>query len=319
MNSLVSIIVPIYKVEEYIKECLDSIISQTYKNIEVILVDDGSPDNSGYLCDEYAKKDNRIKVIHKTNGGLSSARNAGLELATGDFITFCDSDDVILPEIISRYVDIQEKYNCDIVSCESLFYKNGETTLIEHYHQSDSIKFFIGEEFIGGFFDSSTDCSVCNKLYKRDVIANHRFEEGKTNEDILFQYEVLKNKSIVHTNEGLYLYRVNEKSITHTFNANSLNAYYNALVLRKKVQLDYPALNPKALYYTIIVGYTLGMQIKKTGLSKTGVFKKAYKDIRKCILKAFCDIMKSSLFSITQKLRFFYLMLGAPLCTIIKR
>lgn len=318
-NKLISIIVPVYKVERYLIECVDSIVSQSYNNIEIILVDDGSPDNSGLICDEYAKKDNRVKVIHKNNGGLSSARNAGLELATGNFITFCDSDDVILPETISRYIYIQENYNCDVVSCESLFYKNGEKSIIQHYHKNNSITFFNGEEFIGGFLDYSTDCSVCNKFYKREVIGSHRFEEGKTNEDILFQYEVLKNRSIVHTNEGFYLYRVNESSITHTFNANSLNAYYNAVTLRKKIHADYPALKHKVLYYTIIVGYTLGMKIKNSGLSKNGVYKKTYRDIRKYIWGTLGAIIKSPLFSFSQKLRFSYLMIGAPFCMFFKR
>lgn len=318
-SKLISIIVPIYKVEQYLVECVDSIVSQTYRNIEIILVDDGSPDNSGLICDEYAKKDNRIKVIHKPNGGLSSARNAGLDVATGDFITFCDSDDIIMPETISCYIELQMKYDCDIVSCESLFFRNGKTNRIGHYHKDDSITLFKGEEYISGFFDYSTDCSVCNKLYTKRVIGNHRFEEGKTNEDLLFQYEVLKNRSVVHTNQGLYLYRVNESGITHTFNANSLNAYYNAVTLLNKVRKELPEFKSKALYYVIIVGYTLGMRIKKNGLSKSGVFKKAYKDIRRNIWGTFCDIMKSSLFSFALKLRCFYLMIGAPFCTIIKR
>ena len=318
-NYLVSVIVPVYNVEQYLKECLNSIVDQIYNNIEIILVDDGSLDNSRIICDEYAQKDERIKVVHKKNGGLSSARNVGLDLATGDFITFCDSDDVILPLTILRYVELQKQYNCDVVSSESLFYKNGVKSIIKHYHKDERITLFTGEEFITGFFDYTTDCSVCNKLFRKDVIGENRFEEGKTNEDLLFQYEVLKNKSIVHTNEALYLYTVNESGITHTFNTNSLNAYYNAVILHNKVQKDYPELRGKALYYTIIVGYNLGMQIKRADLSKRGVFKKAYSDIRKYIWETFCDIIKSPLFSFSFKLRFFYLMLGAPFSKIIKR
>ena len=105
-KKLVSIIVPIYKVEKYLKQCLDSILNQTYENIEIILVDDGSPDNCGKICDEYASNDKRIRVIHKENGGLSSARNAGLDVATGEYISFIDSDDYVSENFIKRLYDL---------------------------------------------------------------------------------------------------------------------------------------------------------------------------------------------------------------------
>ena len=99
-NELISIVIPIYKVEQYLRRCIDSVICQTYKNIEIILIDDGSPDNCGKLCDEIKKKDNRIKVIHKSNGGLSDARNCGINIATGKYITFIDSDDYVTEDYI---------------------------------------------------------------------------------------------------------------------------------------------------------------------------------------------------------------------------
>ena len=101
MTPLISIIIPVYKVEQYLKECIDSIINQTYMNLEIVIVDDGSPDNCPLICDQYAALDKRIKVIHKKNGGLSDARNAGLNIITGDYVTFVDSDDVIHPEMIN--------------------------------------------------------------------------------------------------------------------------------------------------------------------------------------------------------------------------
>ena len=113
-NNLISIIVPIYNVEKYLKKCIDSIINQTYKNLEIILVDDGSPDNCGKICDEYAKKDNRIKVIHKENGGVSSARNVGVENATGEYIGFVDSDDYIEKDMYEVLINNLKKENADI-------------------------------------------------------------------------------------------------------------------------------------------------------------------------------------------------------------
>ena len=111
-----SVIVPIYNVEQYLKKCLNSIVNQTYKDLEIILVDDGSPDGCPQLCDEYASLDNRIKVIHKKNGGLSSARNAGLDIATGDYVTFVDSDDYLETDIYEKVINIFEDHSADIVS-----------------------------------------------------------------------------------------------------------------------------------------------------------------------------------------------------------
>lgn len=116
-EDLISIIVPVYKVENYLSKCLDSMICQTYKNIEIILVDDGSPDNSGKICDDYAKKDSRIKVIHKENGGLSDARNAGLKIATGKYIGFVDSDDYISVEMYEKLYNQAKKEDADIACC----------------------------------------------------------------------------------------------------------------------------------------------------------------------------------------------------------
>ena len=111
----ISVIVPVYNVEKYLNDCIDSIINQTYKNIEIILVDDGSNDSSGSICDEYAKKDNRVRVIHKVNGGLSSARNAGLDEVTGDYVMFCDSDDMFLPTSCEVMFEEIEKRNADYI------------------------------------------------------------------------------------------------------------------------------------------------------------------------------------------------------------
>ena len=114
---LISVIVPIYKVEEYLDRCVESLINQTYKNLEIILVDDGSPDNCPQMCEAWAQKDSRIKVVHKENGGLSDARNAGFEVATGDIISFIDSDDWIEPEMFETMLSQMEKDDSDIVSC----------------------------------------------------------------------------------------------------------------------------------------------------------------------------------------------------------
>ena len=125
-NDLISVIVPVYKVEQYLNECIKSIINQTYKNLEIILVNDGSPDDCGKMCDIWAKKDNRIKVIHKKNGGLSDARNCGIDIANGKYIQFVDSDDLLELDMIDfLYTNIQ-KYNCDISICSNYIFDEKE-------------------------------------------------------------------------------------------------------------------------------------------------------------------------------------------------
>lgn len=127
-SKLISVIVPVYNVEKYLSKCIDSILAQTYKNLEIILVDDGSPDNCPKICDEYAKKDNRIKVIHKENGGLSAARNVALDIAKGEYIGFVDSDDFIAEDMYEVLYNLAEKYNAEISSVS--FYKVIENNII---------------------------------------------------------------------------------------------------------------------------------------------------------------------------------------------
>ena len=166
MNELISIIVPVYKVEPYLNKCVDSIINQTYKNIEIILVDDGSPDNCGKICDDYTKKDSRIKVIHKKNGGLSDARNYGIEASIGDYIMFVDSDDYISANMCEILLKTAKKYNADIINCnfEEVF-SNAESRINrqavnkneEVFSNLDMLKTF--------FFNYTFDANVVwNKL-----------------------------------------------------------------------------------------------------------------------------------------------------------
>ena len=121
----ISVIVPVYKVEPYIRKCVDSILGQTFSDIQVILVDDGSPDQCGKICDEYAKQDNRVEVIHKENGGLSDARNEGVKYATGKYILFVDSDDYIAEDLVEKTVEVAETQNCDIVLFDYYYVEDG--------------------------------------------------------------------------------------------------------------------------------------------------------------------------------------------------
>lgn len=211
MNPKISIIVPVYKVEPYIHKCVDSILNQTFKDFEVILVDDGSPDNCGKICDEYAKKDERIKVIHKENRGLSSARNAGLDIARGEYIGFVDSDDYIESDMYEILYNVIQNNQCDIVSCSSIIHYNdkiivnGGHGLIIHSKEEAMKTMLEGELY---------DEVVWVKLFKKSVIGNIRFQIGRIYEDTSFTYRVIdRTKKVATIGEAKYNYIKHENSI----------------------------------------------------------------------------------------------------------
>ena len=224
----VSIIVPIYRVEQYLDRCIESIINQTYKNIEIILVDDGSPDNCGRMCDKWAKKDDRIKVIHKENGGLSDARNVGLKEATGQYIAFVDSDDWVDVQYIELLLQALLKKDCDIVECNiTKCYECNclERGMVNSFEKDiavyDAIKAL--ENLIK---DREFHQYVWNKIYKRELVKGIFFEKGKTNEDEFWTYQVFgRAKKIGHISERLYNYLQRDTSIMGiTYNIKRLDA-----------------------------------------------------------------------------------------------
>ena len=190
---LVSVIIPIYNVEKYLKECVDSVINQTYRNIEIILVDDGSSDGCGAMCDAYAAQDGRVRVIHRPNGGVSAARNSGMDIATGEFITFLDSDDWIYTGTIEGYMQCFAKHpELDLVESGIYYTLSGLPCNIGEYlgdPQSED-KILSGAELMHRFCTelySSSVPSPGNKCYRADLIRDHRFPEGQRYEDIEFQ------------------------------------------------------------------------------------------------------------------------------------
>lgn len=209
-EDLISVIVPIYKVELYLNQCIESIVKQTYHNLEIILVDDGSPDNCGGICDEWAKKDCRIKVIHKLNGGLSDARNAGIEIATGNYIAFVDSDDWIEPNMYELMIRALKKEKADFCACG----------IIDSYKDKDIIhpcKPCVGtaEDILSLIYqDAIFSVATWNKLYCKECWENLRFPTGKICEDAFTTYLVVdKSKRIVQLSDALYHYRIRENSI----------------------------------------------------------------------------------------------------------
>lgn len=216
INSLISIIIPIFQVEKYLDKCISSIVTQSYHNIEIILVDDGSFDNSSTICDRWRNMDSRIKVIHKINGGLSQARNWGLKLAKGDFIGFVDSDDWIEPNMYEVLMSAIQETNADIAICDyRLVHEDSKVEKINVI--SSSRKLFSSEEALKMIIKGENLHSfVWNKLYKRKVISSIFFPESKIYEDILWTCKVVGNANIlVHVGRQLYHYLYRPISLSH--------------------------------------------------------------------------------------------------------
>lgn len=205
---IISVIVPVYKVEQFIRNCIDSVQAQTYMNWEMILVDDGSPDQSGEICDEYAKIDDRIKVLHKENRGLSSARNAALDLPPkGEFVTFLDSDDFWHKDYLKNMIGLQQSYNVDIVQCD---FVRGTATTFPGSHNKVRVDVFDNH---GIFLLEKSNVIMCGKLYRTSLFDGVRMPVGLYNEDDWTAWKLYyKAKTIVVTNQQLYYYTVNPYS-----------------------------------------------------------------------------------------------------------
>jgi len=206
-NKTISIIVPVYNVEDYLIRSVDSILNQSYQNLEIILVDDGSTDSSGRMCDAFMVQDARVKVIHKKNGGLSDARNAGLEIATGDYIGYVDSDDWVENDMFEIMLDACEKYDAEVAACRySMVYQdftiNESTNLILPMTREEAL-----ETYICGNLERPIYNSVWSKLFKRELVEEYRFPVGKKSEDIMYTTRAFCNmNSCVYIDKALYNY-----------------------------------------------------------------------------------------------------------------
>ncbi len=234
-TSLVSIIVPVYNVSKYLKQNFDSLINQTYKNIEIIFIDDGSTDDSGTICDSFQKQDSRIRVIHKQNEGLGLTRNVGISSAKGEYIMFLDADDFIDTKMVEILLNKIQETNSDVVYCGFNEYYN-ESNIVKRSSCfsgrsfTDDIFDNVILEMIGSPFDSKTDTRIsmssCMAIYSLDVIKKNNIsfysEREYISEDLIFQIALLKKcKKVTIIEDNLYYYRYsNENSLTHKFNIN---------------------------------------------------------------------------------------------------
>ena len=236
-TGMISIIVPVFQVEKYLEKCVRSIINQTYQNLEIILVDDGSTDSCGKMCDNFAMEDSRIRVIHKANGGLSDARNAGMEIAKGQYIGFVDSDDYIEPMMYEQMMKVIMSENVDIVSCFAV--EEEEDKPVKMEYRGGNIRVFSSLGAIEDLFEKNLYFrhAVWNKLYNRALFDGIRFPVGKLFEDAAIMYRVFeKADAIAYIDLMLYHYVQRKGSISNNIYIpdmvvhrleNGINAYYH--------------------------------------------------------------------------------------------
>lgn len=243
MNDLISVVVPVYNVEKYLKRCIDSIKAQTYKNLEIILVDDGSPDSCGKICDKYASDDGRIKVIHKENGGLSDARNAGINIASGKYITFIDSDDYITHNCVEVLYNAIIFNDSDIsIGLHVIEYDNKKTSYRYVNQKNTVIDSKKALEKI--LYDEGLDVSAWGKLYKLDLFDKIRFPKGRLYEDSATTYKLVdKAKKISLVNKYIYYYAIRKNSISScNFNEGKMDLVYSTKEMTDYIQQKYPEL-----------------------------------------------------------------------------
>lgn len=243
MNPKVSVIVPVYNVENYLDDCIKSIINQTYDNIEVILIDDGSVDNSPMLCDNWADVDKRVKVFHQKNSGVSYARNVGIEKSSGDYILFVDSDDYIAETTIEKSANLLIQSDADIL-CFGVYRVNESGEIIESTEGFEQQRVLGYEEALTDISRGFTHDYVWNKLIRKEMFKGVSFPEGRLFEDIATTYKLfLNSEKVIYLPDELYYYRKRKSSIIGSMNAKTLNDLFVA----RKERYDFLELNyPKA-------------------------------------------------------------------------
>lgn len=319
---LVSVIIPVYNVKPYLGECIESVINQTYNNLEIIIIDDGSTDASALMCDDYKGKDTRIQVIHQSNKGLSGARNTGLEQSHGDIIAFLDSDDDYLPNMIETMVQIMLESNADIVVCG--YYVCRTENRMNQFENERCFLIPDGIKSNGSalrlLFDGTIDVTTWNKVFSRHLFDNIRFPDGYVYEDqIIMPYLFESAMKIALLKQALVLHRIRSASITNTTSEKNI---HDMMYARVQMDIFVEAHTPYVFntnyqkYYQektfrCIIGYYL------TLLSTN-------KMIERCIVDDFeNEIDKRAnnihLFSYKTRLYFQFFKMNPSLCSAVKR
>ena len=282
---VLSIIVPVYNVEKYIRDCLDSILAQSFQEFEVILIDDGSSDQSGAICDLYAEKDERIHVVHKENGGLSSARNTGLDLAKGLYVGFVDSDDWISATMYEHLLQAVRTEDADIAACRWVEEEHIQKFKSVHTYTWNS------KEVLRHFFLRQITESVCDKVFAVEMWRNVRFPEGEINEDTITLFSLLlKCRRAVFVDTEEYYYRAREGSITKSGYSRKFRIVESHLrKMREKVLDRLPSLKKYVDYFLSVHYYCLLLSVLKSGEFHT--FRDDYRYYRKRFAEVFPAFM----------------------------
>lgn len=241
---LVSVIIPVYKVEKYLDKCVQSVVEQSYGNLEIILVDDGSPDGCPAMCDNWAKRDDRIKVVHKANGGLSDARNAGLDVATGEYVTFLDSDDWVAKNFVETCLENTIKYDSDVTCIKYKIvytrgnYESGGTGEVKLFDKKDDIISLIWAD------NNAVFHIAWGKLYKKSIFNGLRFKVGRINEDEFICPHILHraNKYVYIDKEMLFYYQRPDSIMHGKFTRKRLDGYEACKEQNSLIKENYPHL-----------------------------------------------------------------------------
>lgn len=224
---MISVIVPVYNVEAYLSQCLDSVLAQTYQDLEILLIDDGSTDRSGSICDEYQEKDERIRVFHTYNHGLSAARNIGLDYASGEYILLLDSDDWIDRKTVQVLVEYAEKHDADVVSC-AYYYEWKNSRNMEE--KIDHLIILKGNQIMWAHIQEPYLGYVAwNKLYRTRLFSGTRYPAGRNHEDVLTTHKLLASaEKVVCIPDALFHYRMRADTISRVYSMDSMIAYWEA-------------------------------------------------------------------------------------------
>jgi len=309
----ISVIVPVYNVEQYLPRCVDSILAQTYENLEVILVDDGAKDNSGAICDAYVARDPRVRVIHKENGGLSSARNRGLDAATGEYIAFVDSDDWITPDAYGHLLELMEKYRVKLV-CGGRYdvdEKTGAKTIGLCPKKEEAIS---SEELAGRIFLwDGCDSSACDKLYHRSLLETFRYPEGKVCEDVPVTYRiVLSTDRVAMSDRPFYHYYHRSGSISKAFAITEKTFHFSqhTEVIYPYVREHHPAIAQQARYLRVRSLSHILLLLEQAEPDVRKNFQKEYRHARKELKKHTAFFLQCSRFGKKEKITNLLLNLG---------
>ncbi len=292
-SELISVIVPVYNVEQYLEKCISSIIDQTYRNLEIILVDDGSTDQSGALCDEFAQKDGRIRVIHKENGGVADARNVGIEACNGEYVSFVDSDDYIHPEMLAKLYDSLKQFGADVSICQYfLVDENGGITYGVSFHDFVPYGVITGDQALQKLLYNKSGYFVVvwNRLVKKKLFSQVRFPLDRAYEDEYVAHRLFGQcEKVICIQDALYYYLQRPNSImSNVRNGFMMERYLNHVeVMLDRMQYlksirknEYAAVAYRRGVFSLYTAFTYRLQTKQTKEAK-----KHYRSLKRKLCK----------------------------------